>query len=164
MPYTDRLRTFAKQQSVLKTWTPDAVQNAKDPAKAFAEYAQQSLGVPWPSYKDLILLRKKANEFFGHYPDADWRTLCRVVSWAANRKRRYARVWALVDDFRKAYRDGALPELDPGVVRHSQSVQEMVDQALSAETDDVWRTRLLLANGRMQQEEVLASWRRERQP
>lgn len=162
MAYTDRLKTFAKQRSVLKTWTPDEVQNAPDPAKAFAEYAQQSLGVPWPSYKDLILLRKKAKEFFEHYPDADWRTLCRVVTWAANRKRRYARVWALVDDFRRAYRDGALPELSPGVVRQSASVQEMVDDALKVETDEVWRRRLLLADGRMQQEEVLAAWRRER--
>lgn len=144
--------------SPLKTWTPDAVQEAEDKPRAFAEYAQQTLGVPWPTAKDLVILRKKAKDFFEHYPDADWRTLCRVVSWAANRKRRYSRVWMLVEDFRKAWASGALPELDPNT-RRSGTVEEEIFKALETETDETWRRRLLLAQGAMQQEEVLAAWR-----
>jgi len=147
--------------SPLKTWTPDAVQADDDQPKAFAEYAQQTLGVPWPTLKDLILLRKKANEFFEHYPHTDWRTLCRVVDWAANRKKRYSRVWMLVDDFRKAWAAGALPELDPNRQTNA-TVEEQIFEALETETDESWRRRLLLAQGARQQEEVLALWRQER--
>lgn len=145
---------------LLRTWTPDAVQNADDQAKAFAEYAQQTLGVPWPTLKDLVMLRKKAKDFFVHYPDADWRTLCRVVVWAANRKKRYARVWMLVDDFRKAWATGALPELDPHT-RTDVDVEAEIHAALAKEQDQTWRRRLGLAQGSERQKEVLAAWRRE---
>lgn len=145
----------------LKTWTPDDVQAHEDQAVAFSEYAQQTLGVPWPTIKDQMILRKKAKEFFKHYPHTDWRTLCRVVQWAANRKKRYAHVWAIVDAFRYAYKDGALPELDPQN-QTNQPVEDQIYEALQHETDEVWRRRLMLAQGVTQQKEVLREWHRTR--
>lgn len=143
--------------SVLKTWTPDDVQAAPDPAKAFCEYAQQTLGVPWPTIKDMTILRKKTKVFFEQYPQCDWRTMCRVVQWCATRKKRHSRVWMVVEEFRKAWTAGALPELNPHTHR-DEAVEDRVYKALEEEQDPVWRRRLLLAQGSQDQEEVYQMW------
>ncbi len=140
--------------------TPDDVQNADDPAKEFAEYCRQTLGTPWPTLKDMIILRKKTKEFFEHYPHATWHTLCRVVVFSRSRKRRHAHVWAVMEDFRRAYVAGVLPELDP-VNRVDEKFAGLVERALESEDDPSWRRRLLLAQG-SQQEEVYSVWRKER--
>lgn len=142
---------------ILRTWTPDLVQAAPDQTRAFAEYIQQTLGVPWPTAKDMTILRKKCNEFFGHYPDLDYRSLCRVVVYCRTRKRRPPRMWMVVDEFRKAWSAGALPELDP-VYREDENLDEKINAALATEQDPVWRRRLLLAQGPSARREVYAAW------
>lgn len=146
---------------ILKTWTPDDVQHAPDPAHAFAEYVQQTLGVPWPTVKDMAILRKKCREFFEHYPQVDWRTLCRVVVYMRNRKRRVPRMWMVVDEFRKAYTAGQLPELDPHR-RDDEAITARINEALAVEDDEIWRRRLVLAEGAVHQQEVFQQWQSAR--
>lgn len=144
----------------LTQWTPDKVATAQDPVLAFAEYAQQTLGVPWPTIADLKILRLKINEFFEHYPRLNYFTLCRVVTWAKARHRRFKRVWCVVEAFRDAYLDGALPELDPN---HSEaSVEERITAALQVETSQAWRRILIGAQGTTTRREMLAKWETER--
>lgn len=143
---------------VLTTWTPDLVQNAVDQPVAFAEYCQQTMGVPWPTGKDMQVLRKRIKEFFTQYPHTDYHTLCRVVTFLRTRKRRVPRVWMVVDEFRKAWAAGALPELDPGRARDDH-LDTLIADALLTETDPQWRRRLLLAENPQAQREVYASWR-----
>lgn len=142
---------------VLRTWTPEMVNNDPDPTRAFAEYCQQTLGVPWPTKKDMIILRKKCKDFFALYPHTDWRTLCRVVVFLRARKRRPSRVWMVVDEFRKAWAAGQIPELNEnrGTNEH---VEANIAHALETETDPVWRRRLMLAQGPIARREVYREW------
>lgn len=142
---------------ILCTWTPDLVQAAPDPTRAFAEYIQQTLGVPWPTVRDMAILRKKCNDFFDHYPNLDYRTLCRVVIYCRNRKRRPARMWMVVEEFRKAWSSGALPELEPST-QQDDGLEEKIIAAIQTEQDPVWRRRLMLAQGVAARQEVYQSW------
>lgn len=150
--------TFVQNRPTwLHVWTPSDVQNAADPAKAFADYCQQTMGVPWPTIGDLKILRKKANEFFEHYPQADWTTLCRVAQWCRSRKRRCSRVWLVVDEFRNAWAKGGLPELDPRD-NADERVEEGIERALEAEERPEWRRRLIAARGVDARREAYQEW------
>lgn len=143
---------------ILNTWTPDLVQASPDQVAAFCEYCQQTLGVPWPTLHDMMILRKKIKELFGRYPNADYRTLCRIVVWMRARKWRVARVWAVVDKYRDAWAAGQLPELDPGYQPPDLNISSLIADALEEETDPVWRDRLLLASNPAAQREVYGLW------
>lgn len=140
-----------------KIWTPVDVATADDPYKAFAEYCQQIIGVPWATQKDLIVLRKRGKEFFGHYPHADWYTLCRVASWCRSRRRRLPRVFMVIDEFRNAWKAGVLPELDPAN-RQETNVEEAIAAALEIETRQDWRRRLIGARGIEARREAYREW------
>lgn len=142
---------------VLRTHTPDTVEAAEDQAAAFAEYVQQTMGVPWPTIRDMSILRKKIKDFFALYPTADYRTLCRVVGFMRSRRRRVPRTWMVVDEFRKAWAAGQLPELDPGYCSNP-SLDAAIAEALTVEQDPAWRRRLLLAQDPASRQEVYASW------
>lgn len=132
----------------LTQWTPDRVAAAEDPCAAYAEYLQQTMGIPWPTIKDMSILRKHTKEFFDHYPNADWYTMCRLANYFRRRKRRFGRVYQVVTEFRDAYRDGALPELDPGYGSASDSQLELnIAEALAGETRPEWVERLIRAEG-----------------
>lgn len=145
----------------LTTWTPQLVVDAPDPVNAFAEFAQQRLGVPWPTQRDMAILRKKIGEFFDHYPRLTFHTLCRVVEWARQRRWRFDRVWKVIDAFRRAWTDGAIPELDPAQQR-DERLDASIAQALESETDPVWRRWLIGAEGEDARRKVLEDWRAER--
>lgn len=141
----------------LTVWTPKLVFEAADPAKAFAEYAQQTVGIPFPTIKDMTILRSKAKKFFENCPDADWRTLCKVAQWAKARKRRPPRVFMLVDMFRDAWSAGYLPELDRAG-RTDETVEAGIERALTMEQRPEWRARLLGARGINARREALHEW------
>jgi hypothetical protein len=132
------------------------VVNAPDPVIAFAEYAQQKLGVPWATKKDLCILRKKTNEFFSHYPKLNFYTLCRVVDWCRSRDRRYDRVWKIVDAFRYAWRDGAIPELMPD--QAEDRIEERINVALCTEKTEGWRRALIGAQGVTARRRIIDEW------
>lgn len=142
---------------LLENWTPDKVAGADDPAMAFADYCQQTLGVPWPTIKDQTILRKKIREFFEHYPQADYYTLCRIVEFARTRRRRYGRVWAVVEGFRDAFEAGFLKELDPRA-NTDLDLEVRIELALEKESDPEWRRRLICASGVSARQEAYAEW------
>lgn len=130
--------------------------SAPDPVVAFAEYVQQKLGVPWPTQKDFTILRHKITEFFEHYPKCTYYTLCRVVEWARSRRRRYDRVWKVIDAFRYAWIDGVLPELDPD--QTDDNVEARINAALTVETSTWWRRCLLGATGATARRQIIEEW------
>lgn len=136
--------------------------NAPDPVVAFAEFTQQKLGVPWPTQKDMNILRAKINEFFEHYPKLSYYTLCRVVEWCRQRHRRYDRVWKVIGAFRYAYVDGVLPELAPDQME--EPVEQRIAAALAVETGERWRRALIGAEGTEARRQVIAEWEAKRGP
>ena len=128
-------------------------------ALSFAAFAQQRLGTPYPTGKAIATLNKSLNEFFEHYPTADFYTMCRVVEWAKQKKKRYPQVYQLVYAFRYAYADGYLPELDPNVEQPDESLEAKIEAALKVEKDDEWRRRLMIARGVKARTEVFEAWR-----
>lgn len=140
-------------------WTPELVVAAPDPVSAFSEYVQQLLGIPWPTRTDIVTLRRKAEEFFSHYPRLNWYTLCRVAQWCRAKGRRFARVWEVIDAFRGAYVAGALPEMRSD---HNEDLDTAIATAIAQETDPEWRRRLLVAQGQNARRAVLNDWRTAR--
>lgn len=145
----------------LKTWTPDEVVNAKDKPLAFAQYVQQSLGVPWPTLSDQMILRRRIKEFFKATPDADYYTLCRTAQWARSRRRRPPRIWMVVDMVRDAWAAGALPELDPAT-REDRQLEEAIAKALRVEKREGWRRRLIGAQGLDARRAAYRAWQQDR--
>jgi hypothetical protein len=131
-------------------------------ANALARYIEQRTGAPWASIKDMSILRKKCKEFFEHYPHCDWTTLCHVADWCQRKRKRYSHVWKVVDAFRYAYEDGALPEVDQGY--RNRNLEREIADALEQETDRLWRMRLIGTRGIDARKEVLQSWRMKREP
>jgi hypothetical protein len=145
----------------LTHWTPEKVQAAKDRPRAFAEFCQQTIGTPWPTIKDMTILRRKIKEFFARYPQCDYHSLCRVAQWTRSRKRRPTRTWMVVEFFREAWRDGYLPELDPAEQTEA-SVEEGIAFALDEERRPEWRRRLLGARGVEARREAYQEWLNDR--
>lgn len=143
-------------QGALTHWTPQLVAQAPDPARAYALYVGQVVGVPWATQKDLVILRKRINELFAHYPRVTYHTLCRLAQWCRTKGIRRQRVWEIVDLFRQAWAEKALPELDEP--QHDRSVESRIIAALEIETNRDWRRRLLCAQGPTTRRNVLAAW------
>lgn len=139
-----------------------SVNEVNDPV-TLSRYIEQQTGTPWATYQDMALLRKKCKEFFKRYPYLDYSTLCHVADWAHRRKRRYSNVWKIVDSFRYAYEDGALPEVNHR--RHNEpDLENGIEEALLIETDRRWRTMLIATDNIKVRKEVLENWRIQRQP
>lgn len=145
----------------LTQWTVEKVQAAPDKPKAYAEYCQQTIGTPWPTIKDMAVLRRKIKEFFGHYPQCDYASLCRIAQWSRAHKRRPTRVWLVVENFREAWRDGYLPELDPAE-RQEINVEVGIAEALDIDERPEWRRRLIGARGVEARREAYTEWLNDR--
>ena len=139
------------------TWVGEIKPEDVVDAQSFAAYAQQKLGVPYPTGKDIAILRRQVKQLFEQQPTATWMTLVRTVQWAVEKKKRYARVYTLVGAFRYAYADGYLPELDPKEAV-DEDVERGIAEALQIERDATWRRRLIGAQGEMRAT-VLNAWR-----
>lgn len=137
----------------LKVWKPEDIRTAED----FAEYCQQTIGCPWPTLKDKIILGKKINELFARYPQLDYYSLCRIVAWMKSRKMRPARVWMVVEMFRDAWQGGALPELNPAD-QCDKHLESQIAEALKVEQRPEWRRRLLGSHGDAARREVYGEW------
>lgn len=128
-------------------------------AKSFANFAQQKLGIPYPTQKSIAVLNKALKEFFAQYPQADYSTMCRLVEWAISKKKRFAHTYSLVYAFRYAYKDGYLPELDPNRERTNDDLEALIEEALVVEKDPEWRRRFMVAHGVKARGEVYEAWR-----
>lgn len=126
-------------QSWLATWTPEKVIAAPDPVIGLANYIEQILGVGFPTKKDLTILRKRINEIFARYPHADYQTMCRIVQFNKRKKRKFTRVYTVIDSFRDAMVAGWLPEL----TRPGGDIKARIARILETETCPDWRARFL---------------------
>lgn len=134
-----------------------------DSPEKLCDYICQTTGTPWATLKDQFTMRKKCNQFFTQYPHLDYSTLCHVADWCQRRRRRYSHVWKVVDAFRYAYEDGALPEVDRRVLPNLD-IESQIVEALNVETDKVWRMRLIGTDGQRFRKEVLEDWLTMREP
>lgn len=149
------MTVMERTTSFLHRKTPADVHDAR----TFAEYAHQKLGIPYPTGKSIATLKKSLNEFFEHYPQADYFTMCRVVDWAAHKRKRYAHAYQLVYAFRYAYQDGFLPELDPNRELTDEELEAAINDALTVERDAEWRRRLIIAHGVEARRHVYEEWK-----
>lgn len=155
-----RMATRSRKSTYLIRWTPELVAEAEDKPMAFAEYAQQILGVPYPTVKDMTVLRKRIKQFFEYYPRANYFTLCRIVSYCKTRRRRYAKTFMLLEEYRNAWVDGCLPELDPQET--DEELEAAIAAALEVEERTSWRTRLIGAGGLTARRKAYEEWQQSR--
>ena len=148
-------------QGWMVRWTPEKVAEAPDPPLAFAEYAQQVLGVPWPTMQDYKVLRKEITTLFERYPHLDWFDLCRIVQWCIHAKYRPARVWKIVGCYRYAFRDGYI---NLKAEAREVPIEERIAAALEVETSEGWRRRLIGAAGTEARREAIREWEARRAP
>ncbi len=141
-------------------WTPEKVVSSNDPLDAFANYVQQTVGTPYPTGKDMNACKKWVKEFFAKYPQLDYYTLCDVAQWARSRKKRPVHLKALLNLFRYAWSDGALPQLDPANI--DQKTDEGIRNALMVETDESWCSQFYRVQGAQARQNLLMRWTRER--
>lgn len=143
-------------QGPLTVWTPELVANAPDPFMAYTRYAQQVLGIPYASTKDMVVLRQRVDDVFDRCPQATWYSLCRIVNWCKTKRIRKPRVYMLVDLVPEAWAARVLPELDEPV--RDENIERRIADALVVETDPSWRRRLIGAMGNSSRNRVLNDW------
>lgn len=148
-------------QAFLTTWTPELVAAAPDPVVGLSNYMEQILGVGFPTQKDLLVLRKRIKEIFQHYPAADYHTLCRLVRYNKSIKRRFSRVYTVMDSFREAMAAGWLPELTNAT---SETAETHIRRILETETDPRWRARLLACRDDSARHHMIECWESSRVP
>lgn len=124
--------------------------------ESLQRYIMEQLGVGYVTKNDAAIYRKKMKELFEYYPAADMQTMVRVVEWAKTRRRRFARLFQVVESVRYAYEDGFLPELDPN---NTQDVDEQISEILQTEKDPTWRRRFLTAQGATAKSVIVDQWR-----
>lgn len=125
----------------------------------FASFCQQETGIPYPTVKQMIDMKKQINDFFAMYPQANYGSLCGMVRWAKERRKRYATPGNLIrGGFRYAWRDGYLPELDPNYDDVDENLEEKIEAALNRERDAEWRRRLIVAQTNDARREVYGEW------
>lgn len=138
------------------------VEDVKD-WKSFAEYCQQETGIPYPTQKQIGVLRGAINDWFDEYPHTSYATLCQIVKWAKERRKRYATPGNLLKGgFRYAWEDGYLPELDPDYDDRDADLEADIERALQQEKDPAWRRRLIVAQTNAARDEVYREWLTER--
>jgi len=122
-----------------------------------ARFCQQQTGIPYPTGKQIALLKKAIKGFFAAYPDASYSSLTNLVMWSKIRDRRYAHVANLVNGgVRYAYMEGFLPELDPR--RKNDNIDRLIDEALQVEKDPQTRAVLLNAWTETSKKQIYEDW------
>jgi hypothetical protein len=130
-------------------------------AETFGRFCQQRMGLPYPTTKNLVILKRQAKAFFKENPNTDWQTLVRTFDWCVNHNRRYAEAYGVFNAVKYAWRDGYLPELNPTPPSDSK-LEHRIESALKVEDDEQWRYRLLASVGIDARRRVYDAWRQER--
>lgn len=91
---------------------PLTVEDVTD-ADSLVEYAHYILGTPYPNAKERVALNSILKQFFKDYPDANFRCLTDVVTWAKARNKHFD-VAKLFGCYRYAYQDGFMSILEAG--------------------------------------------------
>lgn len=128
---------------------------------ALQQFIQQQLGVGYVTNNDQAIYRRKLKELFEHEPRATWATMISTVEWAKTRRKRFSRLYQVIESVRYAYEDGFLPELDTDT---ETLLDEQIREVLQTEDDPNWRRKLLVAQGSTAKSAMLDMWYRNRQP
>lgn len=140
--------------------------------KTFARYCSQQTGTPYPTGKQIAILRKNIKELFEQYPSMDYHSLCRIVEWSKAKHKRYATPGGMLGGgMRFAWRDGYLPECSPGWVPLDPETEDNIAVAVQKEmyddaapADPSWLHRLANSRGNAQRKGVYEQWLLERGP
>jgi hypothetical protein len=135
-------------------------EDVKD-AQTFSKFCQQNFGVPYATAKDLAILKRNAKVLFAEHPNLDWQSMVQVAYWCHAKKRKIARTYYYINQFRWAYADGAITLESHSV--EATEVDERMRLALLEETNTAWRARLSRADGSAAKREVLQQWEEMRQ-
>lgn len=117
------------------------------------DYLNSRCGAPIPTAKDKGLVSKHAESFFKSYPDADWRALTDLATWA-KAKNKHLSMPMLVGSWRYAYQDGFLMILSRGGTNDYETLREMLK---SVDDPDV-RERMINASTATYRDEIYESY------
>jgi hypothetical protein len=114
--------------------------------------------------KEKIRFRGQLKEFLADNPhlgdDSEaLRILAKAVEWGKRSRRKCTSLCGVFYLASYAFASGALPELDPDHVTSNQLETDILD-ALSIETDNKWRTRLIASAGSARVQ-ALQEWRQQ---
>lgn len=139
-----------------------SIADVQDP-KTLARYISQRTGVPYPNNSEMMILRKKVKDFFVQHPHLNYSTLCRVADWSVRKRRRFGNAWRVVEAWKWAYEQGAIPEVDEQ--RHADpKTDRAICEVLAIEKDPAWRLRFQGTQDRRIRRELLKKWTQTRQP
>jgi hypothetical protein len=128
--------------------------------ETFAAYAHHSIGTKQPNFKEMIILKARAKQFFDEYPLADWSTLVDTVGYLRARRKRVGMPWAVLSFVPSAYGDGFLPGLDPhNHDRLDPGVEADIAMILRVETDPHWIANLTLASEPAARRDLVRIWK-----
>ena len=99
-------------------------------------------GAPLPLARDKGAVSKKAKEFFDNYPDAEWRALTDLATWA-KAKQKHLNMIQLVASWRYAYADGYMRIL---AANSSTNDERTLREMLKNVDDPKVRDRMILAS------------------
>lgn len=117
---------------------------------SLCEYAHHLLGTPYPKSKEHAIVRKVLKGFFEDYPDANYKTLTDVVTWAKARSRHYE-MHELFACYRYAYKDGYMRILTNG---GSTNDGETLSAMLQNVSNDETRERMVAAPSAMSRDNI----------
>lgn len=119
------------------------------------DFLNTRAGIPRPLAKDKGAVSKKAQEFFDSYPDAKWRALTDLATWAKVKRKRVDMI-QLVGSWRHAYKDGFMHILENGSSTNDDTTlhqmlknvddehvrSQMTNAATATERDSIYQTYL----------------------
>lgn len=128
---------------------------------SFARYVCQTLGTPYSTKGDFMMMKKKLKQLREEMPQVTWSTLVGTVDWARAKRKHPPFAANVIDMVRYAFADGYLPELDPNNQERDERLESGIHEALQVETDEEWRRRLSGSFGKGRKE-VYAQWLQSR--
>ena len=137
------------------TLTRDEVNSAE----TFAQYCQQRLGTPYPTGKQIAMLKRGIRIFFEQNPQASYGTLVWSIDGCKNRRKRAPHALGVISSVRFAFRDGYLPELNPNSEEEEHApTEDLIRAAVAIETDPWWKDRLQGGKTAKARYEIYESW------
>ena len=125
-------------------WADRVTREEVNGIRAFAAYAAQESGTPYPSKQHLFAAENTVKQLFEMYPELSWQSMCRLVDWAKDNKRRFPHIEALIASYRYAYADGYLTVLNTDT---TENLEAKIARAIEEETDPEWLRRLRNSKG-----------------
>lgn len=120
------------------------------------EYARSRYGVII-NWQERAKFKKHWSDFQKSNPHVDFAIIVKAINWGKDTRRRLKTLSGVFYLVSAAFASGALPELDPDYSTRSR-LEDGIFEALSIETDDFWRTRLIGSMGSAR-EQALTEWR-----